>query len=267
MFKTIRTVTNKIRRYRDANVYIYQMGKVGSTSLEESIDGAVHMHTLYGNSECYVRKKQIDSDKSWLYRLFRKLFEFVIRCVIRNKERVKVISMVRLPTDRNVSMFFQHLPYWYCDYLNNNNDGKISRESGNQIIYNSFNIAFDHDYALNWLNEELVRFTGIDFYTSMFPVEQGYELYEKDNFSVLLIRMDKIDECYSKGVISTFLGQDFEMKRSNESEDKWYSEVLNKFRSEYVFPADLMDRLLTSKLSTHFYKQAEIEKNRIKWSK
>ena len=47
LFKIIDNV-RRIMRARDADVLIYQMGKVGSSSLYKSVQGSCQLHTLSG---------------------------------------------------------------------------------------------------------------------------------------------------------------------------------------------------------------------------
>ena len=120
----INDVKKVIKMYRN-KIFIYQMGKVGSTSLEESIENSVHMHTLYSNSECWVREAQLWGLLSPLQKIKRYVGSKLDRMIIRSNNEVKIITLVRDPVARDVSMFFQRLPYWYTHYLNANNYGNL----------------------------------------------------------------------------------------------------------------------------------------------
>ena len=89
-------------------VIIYQMGKVGSSTLKESLAqkniSALHIHRYYFSNN----EKPIN-----LRRLIHKLkSNFTFNKLIK-KEKIKIITLYRDPLSRNISSFFQNLDVYF----------------------------------------------------------------------------------------------------------------------------------------------------------
>jgi len=261
----INDVKKVIKMYRN-KIFIYQMGKVGSTSLEESIENSVHMHTLYSNSECWVREAQLWGLLSPLQKIKRYVGSKLDRMIIRSNNEVKIITLVRDPVARDVSMFFQRLPYWYTHYLNANNYGKISRADGDEIIHESFNKSFDHDYSVTWFDKEIKRFTGIDVMEMEFNKDKGFGIAKRGKFSLLVLTLEKMEENHASGVIEEFVGQKFSLvKGRNEGGNKWYSDVYKRFRKNYKFEANYVNQKYSGGWVQKFYPEEDLNEFRKKW--
>ncbi|MEZ9946514.1 putative capsular polysaccharide synthesis family protein [Vibrio breoganii] len=248
-------------KYKSCNVLIYQMGKVGSTSLERSITKSVHLHTLFSNSECSERQRQL----LFLYpikEIKNRIYQFVKRLAIRQKKEVKIISLVREPVSRNTSMYFQHFPYWYCKFLNENNDGLISRNDGNDIVKLAFETSFDHNYFNSWFDKEVKKLTGIDIFKYEFDKNKGYTVINKGKYKLLLLTMENVNKCYENGVIQQFIAEEFTLNSSNVSENKWYSEIMKDFKNNYAYDIEYVNKMHNSKTAKHFYDDVFLEKKK-----
>ena len=253
-----------VKKYRN-KIFIYQMGKVGSTSLEASIENAVWTHTLYNNGPCWVRDAQLWATLNPLQKIKRYVGPMLDRMVIRSNKEVRIITLVRDPVARDVSMFFQRLPYWYTHYLNANNDGEISRSDGDDIIHESFDKSFDHDYSITWFDKEIRRLTGIDVMQMDFDKNKGFGIAKKKNFSLLVLTLEKMEENHAAGVIETFAGQQFSLVRENDGENKWYADIYKRFRKNHKFEHTYINRKYSDNWVNKFYNEEDLVKFRKKW--
>jgi hypothetical protein len=249
MNKLFRQAVFDYRRYSDKkNILVYQMGKVGSSSLEASLNHAVHTHTLYGNSPCNVGELQRKPGiKGWL---LRQIKFFLRRRFLLSRDEVKIITVVRDPVKRNFSMFFQELSYWVVDYINKNDPDM--RYIDKNFLYDVYRESFDHYYCLEWFDKEIKRLTGIDVLNSDFDKSSGYGLYTKDKFKLLVLKAENIDANYE--VIRQFVGEEFEVKRVNDSAGKWYNPVYKDFNigSDVLSDSECLLALKKSDFSKHF---------------
>ena len=146
-------------------VLVYQMGKVGSTSLTASIEGAVHLHTLYANPPC---KELLKLERATLpMKVLGFFYDLIRQYAVKLRKEVKIITVIRTPVERNVSMFFQDLPYWYVKYKRSNPD--VSRFSNGGDIEAMYEDVFPHSYPDEWFDKEIKRLTGCLLYTSPSP--------------------------------------------------------------------------------------------------
>ncbi|SFH35442.1 putative capsular polysaccharide synthesis family protein [Modicisalibacter xianhensis] len=215
-----------VKKFRNAEVYIYQMGKVGSSSLEASIPNSVHMHTLYGNSPCCVGEKQRNAG---IKRQFVTKTKFLLRrFFIKWKKDVKIITVVREPKARNVSMFFQELSYWVVDYINKYNPDM--RYVDDDFLLEVFEKTFDHDYYDKWFDREIKRLTGIDVYKKGFDHKKGFNIYKNGRYELMVIRMEDIEK--NKNEIEGFINIEFELENVNDGSRKWYANIYKEFKEK-----------------------------------
>ncbi len=236
-------------------VLIYQMGKVGSSALEKSIPNSIHLHDLM-SIEAY---KQISPVRAQLYKpktshLKRLLKRTIITSMLKRKRHVRIISLVREPIARNISMLFQSLPFWMADkYLK---DDSAVRSERPQLLHETFENHVNHNYPLEWFDNEIKVLTGIDVFSQPFNHECGYQIYQNGNFSLMVIRTDKLDQ--SQQAICHFLGQDITVTHDNQSENKWYSPLAYEFKNSYQPKPEFIEEMLSSKFTRHFFTESEI---------
>ena len=249
-----------VNQFSSDSVLIYQMGKVGSTSLEESLSDALHVHTLYGNPPCKFHKRRW---KKHPVALLKKLIgDLLKRSLIRRRKHVKIISLVREPYSRNVSMFFQDLPYWMVHYQEAYDYD--SRKEGAEFLHKTFEQVYDHFYFDRWFDDELKRLTGIDVFSYPFDKELGYKILREGRYEVLLVKLEKLQEAHQ--AIEAFMGYSFEMKETNKSERKWYACIYREFKRTFHPSETYLASLYATKTVRHFYSDGEIDGFKKKFS-
>ena len=225
-------------------VYVYQMGKVASLSLYNSLrkryPGSIA--TGHGFSLQYP---------DWRV---RRLY----RIIAQQKKPVNIISLTREPVSRNVSAFFQN----YRRYV-----GTPFRQSRHSLeeLRALFLERFAHDETLNWLDRNLEAHFGIDVYQSPFP-DRGFDVYQKENIRLLLMRFELANRD-KEAILEEFLGiAGVHLESRNVGANKEYAEVYWLFKERVKLPAAYLDRMCGSRYFRHFYGPQAADAVRERWS-
>src|SRR5690606_30212107 len=113
------------------NILIYQMGKVGSTALEHSITNSRHFHTSYGRRCCdFFSANMFPSNWAKMKHYFANEIRLFL---YKRRKKVKIITLVRNPYERNVSHFFQDIHFW-LPYHILSKKGESRRENKDLVI-------------------------------------------------------------------------------------------------------------------------------------
>lgn len=214
-----------------AQIYIYQMGKVGSTSFARAVDG-IQVHWL--------------DPESWFYSLRggrnRHLLASIrMRLCLRPHD--KIITAVREPIARNLSAFMQN-----------------HRSRGWSPDLETFLAKFRHREPLDWFDREVRRYLGIDVYAHDFDCDLGWQNIDDR----LLIVKAEIPDAVKSGAIEQFLGRNISLHRQNIGDNKDYSGDYNKLKNARL-PEQYVEEMLGSKYAKHFYSDDQLAKIRQKW--
>jgi len=243
------------KNYADErHILLYQMGKVGSTSLEKTISGSIHFHTLYNNRPCYVVGKQ--RRNTLIKKMQGKLYDGLRRAAIKSRKKIKIITLVRDPYSRNVSAFFQDFAYWMYEYACQTTELQRTHNTEG-IIYTVYDNLFSHTYGINWFDDEFKKLTGINIYKHDFDKEQGYSIIKEGKYEVLVLTLEKLDKAWA--AIEEFAGLKMELKNSNLSTSKWYGGMYADFVRYYKPAENYLDMLYNSPMSGHFYSDVDLQ--------
>jgi hypothetical protein len=272
---------------------IYQMGKVGSSTIlrslkaVESISSAYsiyHIHWLNPerlrqeerlyktaarrNPVKSVSRKRFYQDYVWVGQQLSK------RISNNRKHPWKIITMVRDPIARNVSSFFQNLEtllsYDYRENLRFRTMEDVASELQQLFLQNYLDERFlseiDAD-PLSWFDQELKPTFGIDVFGIEFPVNQGYAIYDSQQAEVLLLRLEDLDRC-APVAFREFLGiENFKIVRTNTGDRKAYSDLYKAFLTSLTLPRHYVESMYNSKYTRYFYTEHEIQAFLGKWAK
>ena len=239
-------VAFRINREKAVPVMVYQMGKVGSSSIYhplKKVYPGVVVHTHQFNQTAWY----------WEVRKLHQLF------YAKKQSAFKIISLIREPIGRNVSEFFHRsLQYANTDFKDSNID--VAK------VLKLFLENLDHDFPLDWFDNNFKKHFGIDVYQKAFPKE-GYAQFEKGEVQVLLLKHDLADELKAQ-LINQFIGiQNFEIQVRNVGSKKPYKAAYKKFKAEATMPEAYLEKMLASKYFQHFYNQEKEQKVRADWVK
>lgn len=240
-------------------VIVYQMGKVGSSSISRSLRkqlaGPVfHVHRMNADNirnfyDIHKRKDRHPPDETVGLLLNRHL---------TNKKPAKIISLVREPIERNISAFFQNHE-WFV--------GKRLDQDPNDIdtLSNIFFTAYDHSVPLTWFDIEMKPVVGIDVYRYPFPFEKGYMIIKHPPYELLIIKLEVEDSIKEEAVKKFLKLDDFRLSSHNVGDDKEYALIYNEFKTRINIPDDYLERMCNARFTRHFYSAEEITAIREKW--
>jgi hypothetical protein len=262
----------KMFKYLSAEelIFIYQMGKVGSTSIEGSLEKTnyivEHAHSLY-EPMTYSMFKKFNSIKfylPWYIRLKHKITSGIIkRSIIKHKRNLKVVSLVREPISRNISMFFQDLHIPIFD-LAVNNDTRLEEFSSSSVFHQLFINSLNQNYGVDWFDLEFFKTFKVNVYDYNFNKDAGYSIINNGNVDIMIIKMEKLSDLEKE--VGDFLGlENFKLATNNRGGQKWYGPLYEKFKKEFKPDENFIDNLYTTKYMKHFYTENEIADFKDKW--
>jgi len=257
--KARRAVSQTVRKYffsrkmgKAVPVMVFQMGKVGSTSIYKSLrrqyKGAVsHAHG------------DIDNPEFWN--------SYMMYVQANNGGRLKIISSIRDPVSRNVSAFFHNV----SGSGNTQDRSNLSIEE----LLNGFldnpeqrgkrEVFLDHQQPLRWFDDNILRYFDIDVYEKRFS-EHGITLYCSGNVELLVMRHDICDQQKEQAIREYLDLPNFRLKNTNIGEQKDYADLYHEFKKKAVIPDSYLDDMCASKYFKHFYSTKEIAEIRHKWN-
>lgn len=205
---------------QDIAFIIYQMGKVGSSTMKDSLEN-VHgkrvLHTHYHeDAKEYIEKwsQQFDS--------------------------VVVITGFREPLARCISAYFQNLTnkknHWFV--------GSKKEVMGKSIdwLISDFNakvVPHIHKIIDPWL-ENYER--AINCKLTEFTIANGCLKASFNNIHFYIYNLETLTEFY-QGIADDQFFNKVSLANSNMGEDKWYSKIYRDFKSEYQINRNDYDRL------------------------
>ena len=238
-----------MRLRRCCPVLVFQMGKVGSSSvyfsLNDSYPGAVaHAHWL--------------TDDHHLWRVRR-----IHRHAVTKGRPLNIVSLTREPVARNVSVFFQN----------------FERKAGGKIgelapSFRELREMFLRDYdpvntergrvPIEWFDEHIRDQLGIDVYDQPFP-ESGFATYAQGRVRLLVMRSE-LGDSEKEEAIRRFLALSaFRLQRHNVSAEKEYAAAYRDFKERLRVPTDYYDALGMSRYALHFYGEDKMARVRERW--
>ncbi len=254
-------------RWSQPPVLVYQMGKVGSSSVYRSLrdldlpGGVEHVHLLENLDAVEASVRSAYADPAGSLRQIRRGRE--IRARMRRSRDVqwKVVSLVRDPVERNVSAFFQNLDQVLPDARERHARGELPTDE----LRDAFVERYDHNAPLLWFQTQLEPVFGIDVFATPFDTASGFTTYESPTASLLVIRLEDLPRCGDLA-IAAFLGVDgFTLQARNVGNQKWYADLYAEFQREVVLPPEYLDAMYDSAFAQHFYDDRERAGFRSRW--
>lgn len=241
-------------------VLVYQMGKVGSSSIYQSIkkkQHAIHIHRMNPNN---IKEVLFEHEKKGIKRKNFERFGILLNSKLNktNKE-IKIISPIREPIERNISAYFQNLSKFY-------NDKYAYKKIETKNLIKNFLKNYNHNVPLEWFDKEILEVFDLDVYSKSFDIKNKYQILEKDNIKLFIFRID-LDDKKIENLLSSFLGKPIELFSKNVGYDKKYKEAYKDFNNNIELPINYINKMKSSKFMNHFYSKSEIEAIEKKWLK
>lgn len=254
----IRGAAAEYFRNRQNIILVYTMGKVGSSTvyatLREHLPRTDVFHSHFLSDRWLL--EVLPNEHEYFHRNIaegKKIREYI---GLNPRKRIKVITLVREPVEREISDLFQNpVPAYETDDLTTVNTGElVEKLKSNDFLY-----------PHSWFDTEFREFTGIDIYKLPFDNRKGFIIHRSGRFDVLCIKLEQLESCYREA-FRLFLNLQVEkLSPANETKDKKshlrYKEVKGSLK---LHPAKL-SQVYGSPYSRHFYSQEEISRYMSRW--
>ena len=269
-----------MQAYKGPPVLNYQMGKVGSSTIQASLQELdldqpiYHVHFLNPGRVREIeqqRRRFFRTDKQrLLYRPW--LSQFLLEEVNKRDRCWKLITLVREPVARNISTFFENLEVEEQDGTNVFNvksdyygfDVEVELDNVGPLITLFFE-RLVHDRPLTWFDDEIKSVFGIDVFEGEFPREKGYKIMAGENADLLLIRLNELNQCATMA-FNEFLDIDgFALIQTNVGSNKAYARLYKAFKKEILLPEEYINRMYDSKFTRYFFSDEEVRQLRQAW--
>lgn len=232
------------------NLLILQPGKVGSKSVQDSLDKMripnMHAHTLTG-------KWSRDA-----FDMSTKILQY-----LKSIDKIKIISLIRDPIARGISVYFQSFrEYIMTVYTESFNPDTIQ---GVNALLQEESRRGTYGAMFEWFNIEIKQIFGIDVYQYDFDKDRGCQIIKQDNVELLLIKLENLDNC--QDIIGRFVGvENFNLVKTNVGRDKLYRFAYEELKNTIDIPESILDFYYeNNKAMDHFYTKREKERFRKKW--
>lgn len=217
-------------------IVIYQYGKVGSTSLRENLDGKYY--PFIQNNYGHVIQTHSNN---------------VMNDLLSKYKNMLIINIVRLPTDRNLSDFWQNInkncPDWEKIEINK--------------ICQKFNNSNAVKYCNNWMTK---LFNSLDINIDEFKFNHHKKFVEikKNTNTILFFRFEDLDYL-EKHIYPIYKLKSF--KKFNVASKKCYALKYKQHKNIYRLSDEEKEVIINDKLVNLFYTKKEIKEHILKWSK
>ncbi len=264
---------NSIDFQKRPPILIYQMGKVGSTSITEALQQSslsnpvFHIHWF--SKEGLARARQIyASTRDSIFHMHLQ------RCQLLRKKldsgeipKLKVITLVRDPIAREISSFFQNIELADTHLIDSRNQLKIDvalKLIEKKISHNLLDVIF----CLNWFEGEFEPALSVDIYNYPFDKEKGYSILHHDNIDILVIKLEKLSSCFTQAMLD-FLGIQIkqDLIQTNRGSEKKYADEMQFVKDQLTLSPQAYANIYSTKFTKHFYSQDEINHFIAQWSK
>lgn len=269
--RTLFAMRGLSRRTTPPAILVYQMAKVASTTVVRSVRSSspgvpvFHVHTLtpegiesLGTFYRWCRAPALP----WAGHLLvsRFLVEQLRRGVTPG--RWKVVTLVRDPIARNLSLLFQLGGRLIPGFARLCAERKLDPLD----VFERFESRFPGQVrCMRWFDEELRRVFDVDPFAVPFDPAKGFQQYPGPLADVLLMRTDRLNEVGAEA-LGMFLGlENVRWKRRNSGlggrHGRRYAELLQRI----TLPREYVDSFYDSPEVRHFFTPGELDRMRARW--
>ena len=247
---------NRWISYRNSIFLVYSMGKVGSSTLYESLKSHMpfndifHVHFL---SDYWLKEILPQSPHSYNIQIGKKILDTIER---NPQKRLKIITLTREPISRDISNIFENPK----DITGQSDMSDYALES----LIEDFNKT-DFSYTLNWFDTEFKAFTEFDIYSHPFNQSRGYSIYETEEFDLLVIKLEMLSAIFQEALEEFADIKLPKLLLANTTQEKPSSTLARNFKEVYSMEPERARQIYASQYVQHFYAPEEIEIFMKKW--
>ena len=259
----------------DQPIYVvYQMGKVGSSTVYESLRraGVPRVHKVhYLTAEGLDRARRSYQGFSVRVPVPHEATSMMLRTILSAGSpdvRWKVITLVREPIARDVSAYVQMVDLLNPELVAGASPqvSRIARAAAAQFV------GFDENrsYTCRWFDDEFARTFGVDVLARPFEHGRGWGRITQDNVDVLVLRMEDLDRVFETAMLD-FSGRRvpaiYQSARSPQKLQAAYrKDVYQQILDQARISEQSCRAVYQSRYARHFYSQDELAGFQERWS-
>ena len=262
-------------------ILVYTMGKVGSSTVVESLRQSrvsslvYHVHFLSPENLGRIQAKYEHAGNSiaaraTLSKLLSGTLDHLSSSQIlspMNLRETYIISLVRDPVETFFSHVFQnpktHRPFLLGD------DGTISKSAVERYVLEHFSSFGDNgDYISNWFDDEFLRYTGIDVYAHPFDCDIGFDTLTQGPWKVAIVSLENLGVSLPKAIYRLFGNRsNIEIANSNIRADTGEANLYREIKNGVSIPIECLQKVYATQYARHFFSPKHIRAALEKWSK
>lgn len=246
------------RSYPDP-VLVYQMAKVGSTSVTKSLKAAginpLHVHYINPDVRRVNRRKYIEAHKPIPYHFHIGYWLYWYLKV--TSEDLRVITLVRDPIARHVSAAFQNIRLGTI----HRDDAQLAARQLEEDLRSAEGVR----YAFAYFDREMEPVLGVNPAEQSFNREQGFGICKGRRATVLTLKLERLSTLIS-GVVSEFMEADLEPVRANVKRKSDIGDYYTAVKREFDMDRDSLREIYDHPWVKHFYTEKEVNSFIEKWS-
>ncbi|MEL7067298.1 MAG: putative capsular polysaccharide synthesis family protein [Cyanobacteria bacterium J06581_3] len=259
-------------------IVIYQMAKVGSTTIWKSLEArsldspVYHVHTLKHQQI----SKAIKKDKANFPKQ-RFIYPETVHSEYLRRQLDKgigtpwnVITLVRDPVAQRLSSFFQilegeqRLGRDYMDKMEEAGESKVLQEIIARFYQKRVNNP-KRKHPFEWFNKEFKHNLEFDIFSESAFAGENYRIYNTDMARILLLKLEALNDSH-QSAFQEFLGiEKFSLVQANIGKTKRYRKLYKRFLREVNLPVEYLDKIYRTDLVRYFYTASEIEQFYQRW--
>ena len=240
-------------------ILIYQMAKVGSTTVYQSLRDAglypLHVHSISDTArnngfEYYRSRGEAAPIHLYVGRLLNPYLQLT-------SHRVRVITLVREPIARYVSGLRQMARFSgiFSQSVSKTQERIIERLSDPEEM----------EYIFGWFDQEIKNVLDVDIMKRPFNQNRGFQFLEGPRADVLVLKLERLSDLLP-AVVSDFVGANLQEVRSNVGRRKKKGEKYSRVKETLQVPESIRNRIYSHEWVHHFYTEGEINSFDERWS-
>jgi len=236
-------------------VLVYQMSKVGSSTVQETLHeaGVPSLHVHFVESEHWEAASGMYAESNVPLPHHFHTGRLVRLWLNRTNRQVRVVTLVRDPIARYVSGAFE---------VSNLKGMPTSEfEKALQTLRDQLTNEDALQYAYQWFNREIEPIFGVDVLEHPFNREKGVGRIRRENVDILILTLEQLNNRVST-VLSDFVETPLSLCRSRVRKEGTYLRI----KKELALPEHTVRRLYDNEWMRHFYSAHEIERFVHRWS-
>lgn len=254
---------------------LYQMGKVGSTSVHDALLGAkldtpvYKVHFLSDQGIAHGEKFHQETLKNpWEETPHIQTTRLVREAMAADPDlELDVVTLVREPVRREVSEFFQYVEALHPELLDK--DGSLKTERAARVLQARF-MFFDEssNYTCRWFDMEIKELFGLDVFAFPFDHDRGYTLIEQGNVRLLILRLEDLDRTLNPGLRELVGARYHDWEgRANVGARKERGEQYRELVENFRLRRSVGEKVYGTTYARHFYTPAEREDLLEQWTR